>query len=169
MNTEHDPASAPSPRLQRWVHLSSVAEAVSFSPWSLHQSSSLHAVYYWAISDFPAAESQFQVLPIPHLYFSSSPASGGMFPRNLWCLSLTSVGDCFEYKIYNTRKYHDLISLLGYLVVLSFNFSDYKHCWAVIGYWMSSILNCWIRIYAYFKLQWAMKVLLQLYKFWMGF
>ena len=57
-----------------------------------------------------------------------------------------SVGDCFEYKIYNTRKYHDLISLLGYLVVLSFNFSDYKHCWAVIGYWMSSILNCWINL-----------------------
>ena len=91
VNTEHDPASAPSPRLQRWVHLSSVAEAVSFSPWSLHQSSSLHAVYYWTSSDFPAAESQFQVLPIPHLYCSSSPASGGMFPRNLWCLSLTSV------------------------------------------------------------------------------
>ena len=126
---------------------------------TIHHSSSLHAVYYWTVSDFPAAASQSRVLPIPHLYFSSSLASGGMFPRNLWCLSLTS-SDCFEYKIYFSRKYHDLISLLGYLVVLSFNFSDYKHCWAVIGYWMSSILNCWIRIYAYFKLQWAMKVLL---------
>ena len=74
-DSEHDPASAPSPRLQRWVHLSSVAETVvSF----IHQSSSLHAVYYWTISDFPAAavESQFRVLPIPHLYFSSSLAPG---------------------------------------------------------------------------------------------
>ena len=36
-DSEHDPASAPSPRLQRWVHLSSVAETVvSFSPCHHH-------------------------------------------------------------------------------------------------------------------------------------